>query len=275
MKVLICDAAKDENGWDGYEGSIPGNQRKLTGNTSFPDECRCIEYESMRDFWWKNRETRVFRCNREDMAGAIAIRMRQLVDNPHVGYSQPNRRGVYEQLQKDPDPSHIRTDVECDCSAAVNACVWATFKTCSHPELSKVDPLARTIRMPEMLEEIQEFDEVTQKVDLSSGSGLKKGDILVIPNCHTAIVWEVEEKEQEEILVKAKTEMNLRIGPGILYQKCKVQLAPDYKIRSYLYKGEIAKVVARENGWVKLEMKGDVYTWYPWVNGADKYVEYI
>ena len=278
MKVWICDAAKDENGWDGYEGSIPGNQRKLTGDTKYPDECRCILYTTMRDFWWKNRDTMVWRCNREDMANAIGIRMRQLVDNPHVGYSQPNRNGIINALSADPDPSHIKTDIEADCSAAVNSCINATFRTCNHPEAAKVNPYARTKDMPAMFARISEFEDVTEQIDLSTGKGLKRGDILVIPNCHTACVWDVIEDEDEDpgaVYVKTKTEMNLRCGPGILHQKCKVQVAPDYKIRSYLYKGEKVKVVGKENGWLRLEMKGDVYTWYPWINGADKYVEYV
>ena len=88
LRVLICDAAKDENGKTGWEGSIPGNQYKMTGEARYPDEVRTINYEQVKEFWWKNRETVVYRLKRDDMAAAFAIRMKQSADNKFVGYSQ-------------------------------------------------------------------------------------------------------------------------------------------------------------------------------------------
>lgn len=282
MRVWICDAAKDENGWDGYEGSIPGNQFKQTGNPKYPDECRCILMSEMGDFWWKNRNTLVFRCRDAELAEAIAIRMRQLVDNPHVGYSQPNRKGVYEKLMKNPDPSKISVDVEGDCSSCMNSVVYVTFKSVKHPELKKIKPLARTIDMPAMYNAIDEFEEVTAQVDLATGKGLLRGDILVIPNSHTACVWDVlEDYAEPEVMIpkvsmlEAKTDCYLHTEPNSKKEtRCNIQMSPSEPIRNFLKKGERAEIISQNGNWCQVKIVG-VYTWYPWVTGLPQYVKII
>lgn len=261
MTIILTDAAHDENGKDGYEKHLPGDQ---TG-----DEVRNITYAQTTSFW-NNAKTVVLRCKREDMANAIAIRMQQLKDNPRVGYGQPGRRGVYEQLSKDPDPSHIGVDIDCDCSSAVNTCVWVTFKTCNHPETHRVNALARTADMPAMYAKISEFEFVTDKIDLATGDGLQRGDILVIPGSHTACVWEVKEDDPvistdpNTITGLVTTEVNLRTAPSALAQKCKIQMSPGSPIRNTLKKGEKVKIIGEQGNWYQIEING-VHTWYPWV----------
>lgn len=275
LKIYICDAAKDENGLDGYEGSTPGNQHKLTGNPNFPDEVRTIEWDSVRDFWWKNRYTRVYRLLREDMSNAIAIRMKQACDNPHCGYSQPKRVGIWDELKHDPDPSHIKKDIEMDCSSLMNSVIYVTFRSVDHPEISKLAPLARTADMPSMFSNIDEIVEVTDRINLGTGEGLKKGDILVIPNGHTACVWEVKEVEEPEVPYikgKATTELYLRTEPSALAKKCNIQMRDDMQIRNYLRTNEEVRVVGVEKNWYQLKIDG-VYTWYPWV--SSKYIELV
>ena len=208
--------------------------------------------------------------------------------------------------------------------------------------------------MPSMFNKISELENVTDKIDLSTGKGFRRGDILVIPNNHTACVWEVSEvedpipepskpiiktgivKKQSKLVIGPNADaptcniqmapgleirdylkageavsiideengfyqlfingvyawepwiakdavtvdgeeskeddkygyptgtLYLRIGPGTNYQKCNVALAPDFKIRNYLKKGEVVKIVEEKDGWYKVECKGEVYTWYPW-----------
>lgn len=265
MKIILIDASHDENGKDGYEGSIPGDQ--------IGDEVRNVFYSKVRTFW-DNPEASVFRCNRNDIANAIAIRMQQTADNSHVGYSQPNRYSYQEILLKDYDPSHITEDCECDCSSLVNGIVYVTFKSVNHPETEKINRKARTVDMPSMYSKIGEFTDVTSDVVLSTGMGLQRGDILVIPDSHTAVVWEVIDDEEPPMPYKigyATTEVYLRTAPGIFYPKCNIQVSPYYDIRNYLHQYEKVKIIGESKGWYQIVMFGEQYTWYPWV--SSKYIE--
>lgn len=262
LNILLADAAHDENGKDGYEGSRAGDQ---TG-----DEVRNINYRKVVNDW--NRpETRVFRCKRADIREAYTIRIQQTVDNSHIGYSQKNRRTYYEQMVNDYDPSHIRKDVECDCSCLVNTCVWVTLKSVNHPETSKIYPLARTIDMPKLYGSCSEFEDATALIDLATGRGLQRGDILVIPNKHTAVVWDVVEIADPVVKYDgyATTTVFLRTAPSALAQKCNIQLIGE-GIRNYLLKDEGVIIIAESGNWYQIKIDG-YYTWTPWVN--KKYIK--
>ena len=263
-RIILADAAHDENGKDGYEGSRPGDQ---TG-----DEVRNIFYSKMSGFW-NTPETCVFRCKRADLRDAIRIRVQQTVDNSHIGYSQPNRKTYWEQIKNDFDPSHIRTDVECDCSCLINTCVWATLKSVNSADADKCNALARTIQMPEMYRNLYDFEEVTKEIDFATGEGLQRGDILVIPNKHTAIVWDVVTETVPDYNAIVNTQAYIRIGASLLLPKCNVQCPPDYKIRNYVYKGEKVVVTGESGEWYRLEMRGDNATWYPWCR--KRYIDMI
>lgn len=256
--IILTDAAHDENGKDGYEGSRPGDQ--------IGDEVRNIAYDKMIAFW-NRHETQVIRCLRDDVREAYTIRCQQTADNSHVGYSQPGRKSFYEQLLKDPDPSHITVDCECDCSALVNGCVNITLKTISHPDTAVIYQYGRTIDMPGMYGKSSLFTFVTDKVDLSTGKGLERGDILVIPNKHTAVVYLVTkdpEPPKYKIYGTATTEVYLRCAPSALAQKCNIQLPGD-GIRNYLRKGETVPIIGESGNWYQVVIDG-VYTWTPWVS---------
>lgn len=267
MTIILTDAAHDENGKDGYEKHLYGDQ---TG-----DEVRNITYSKTGSFW-NSSKTVVFRCMRPDIREAYTIRMQQACDNHHVGYGQPARRMFYDQMAADPDPSHIAADIDVDCSCLVNTCVWATYNSMNHPETGKVYPLARTIDMPAMYSKLSDFKDITNGVNLATGSGLQRGDILVIPNSHTAVVYNVIEDQAEPEIKYRKavttTELYMRTAPSVLAQRCNIQMRDDMVIRNYLYKAEPVKVIGEKDNWCQILVEG-VHTWTPWC--SKKYLVFV
>lgn len=57
----------------------------------------------------------------------------------------------------------------------------------------------------------------------------------------------------------------LRTGPGANFVSCNVDRNDGLGIRNYLNAGEREKVIAESGEWFQVEIKGSVYTWYPWV----------
>lgn len=256
--IILTDAAHDEHGLDGYEGSRAGDQ---TG-----DEVRNITYDKVRDFW-NDPKTQVIRCLRDDVREAYTIRCQQTADNAHIGYSQPNRKTFYEQLQKDPDPSHISVDVECDCSALINGCVNITLRTIGHRDANVIYQYGRTADMSKMYSVSVLFEFVESQIDLKTGKGLKRGDILVIPNKHTAVVYDVipdPEPPKYDKYGIATTEVYLRTAPSAFAQKCNIQLVGE-GIRNYLRKGERVPIIGESGAWYQVAING-VYSWTPWVS---------
>lgn len=62
--------------------------------------------------------------------------------------------------------------------------------------------------------------------------------------------------------------VNLRQGPTTACDVCTVNLGDGKGWRHVLYAGETVKVIAEENGWYEVELKGLGYTWLPWVKGT-------
>lgn len=256
--IILTDAAHDEHGLDGYEGSRPGDQ--------IGDEVRNITYDKVADFW-NDPRTQVIRCLRDDVREAYTIRVQQTADNSHVGYSQKHRKTFYEQLAKDPDPSHINVDVECDCSSLINGCVNITLKSIGHRDANVIYQYGRTADMPKMYSTSVLFEFVESQIDLKTGKGLKRGDILVIPNKHTAVVYDVvpdPEPPKYDTYGEATTEVYLRTAPSALSQKCNIQLVGE-GIRNTLHKGERVPIIGESGAWYQVAIDG-VYSWTPWVS---------
>lgn len=258
--IILTDAAHDENGKDGWEegGSIPGDQ--------IGDEVRNMTYDKVA-WYWNDPRTQVIRCLRDDVKEAYTIRCQQTADNSNVGYSQKFRKTYYEQLEKDPDPSHIKVPCECDCSALINGCVNITLKTIGHRDANVIYQYGRTADMPKMYSVSVLFEFVESQIDLKTGKGLKRGDILVIPNKHTAVVYDVipdPEPPKYDKYGEATTEVYLRTAPSAFAQKCNIQMQGE-GIRNYLRKGERVPIIGESGGWYQVAING-VYSWTPWVS---------
>lgn len=158
----------------GYEGASHqmGNQ---TG-----DELRTAAY-------YRRPFTFAFRPKDKNVANAMVIRMNQAIANMKIGYSQPLRETGHNALMKDPDPSHIKTPVDFDCSSLVNTIVKITWEGIGHK--LPMSGLERTAEMHRTYSNMpQFFEDITSKVNLNTGYGLEPGDIVFAPASHTAIV---------------------------------------------------------------------------------------
>lgn len=158
----------------GYEGSTHkvGNQ---TG-----DELRTTNFYIRP---WKY----CFRPKDKNVANAMAIRMRQAVNNKNCGYGQPQRETGHKALMRDPDPSHIVSPVDFDCSSLVNTIAKVTWEGIGHHP--KITGLERTADMYGTYSKLTDyFENVTSKVNLKTGYGMEVGDIIWYPSSHTAMV---------------------------------------------------------------------------------------
>lgn len=64
-----------------------------------------------------------------------------------------------------------------------------------------------------------------------------------------------------------QTDVNLRTAPINLgpFNKCKVDRNDGRGIRSVLYKGETVEIIGESGKWWQTRIKGEVYTWTPWI----------
>lgn len=183
--IYLGEAVWDEKKMDGYEsGHQIGRQRD--------DELRIVPF--YRKPWMY-----VYRPTDLNVANAMAIRMTQAVNSKYIGYGQPTRATGHNALVRDPDPSHIKTPVDFDCSALVNTIAKITWENIGHKlPMTGEERTADMVKTYTMMSRY--FEDVTLKVNLDTGYGLKVGDILLRPSQyghgHTAMV------------VKTDTEVN-------------------------------------------------------------------
>lgn len=191
MKIILSEAAIDENGQTGYEGTKPGDQN---GN-----EVRQISYYKYRSGW-----AHVYRWKNRTIADRFAIRMIGATVNNHVGYSQPKRYTYWDQMKvSDLDPMKIKTDCEVDCSALVCANVNAALIEAGIK--TNISPFEYTASMAAAFNADKNFIDVVNEVNLDTGEGLMVGDILLgPPQTHTAAVTTVEEDKKEETVYRVQ-----------------------------------------------------------------------
>lgn len=186
MAIILAEACIDENGQLGYEKHQKGDQ---TGN-----EVRFNEYYQFIGGDKSKPWTYVFRCKNTDISNAYTIRMGQAVNNKFFGYGQPSRADVRKKITKSqPDPTKVNEPIDCDCSSLMNTMVAVTFET--QNVKTNITGLETTASMPSVYKSSGWFDDVTKQVNLATGEGLKRGDILVRPSSHTACVYSVDKNK--------------------------------------------------------------------------------
>lgn len=175
MKVTIAQASMSEKGktW-GVKGNQNGkelNMKELTNNTF----------------------TYCLRCVNPIIASAMGVVAVACVRNKHIGYSQPNRMGLWKQLQRLGDNVAIRNVlVDCDCDCSSYATVVAELGYYSYfrrwlPNLDMSVNAPTTSNLKTKLKNTGIFV-CYNKPKLED---LKVGDILVTPNKHAVIVTDV------------------------------------------------------------------------------------
>ncbi len=204
ISIKLAEAAHCE-----HQGSYGYESNHQVGR-QIDDELRFIDYYNKP---WKY----VFRSTDLNVANAIAIRMEQAVRNTNIGYGQPTRKGYYEQIMKDPDPSHIKVKCDCDCSSLVNTNALISWICIGrNPPMSGLEVTANMPSVYKAPSMAPYFTDVTSTIDLASGKGLKRGDILVTPFEHTAVVVEYKEVTSAKVGT-VTTDLYLRKGAGALY----------------------------------------------------------
>lgn len=109
MGLIVGSARMDENNFDGYEGSLAGDQ---TG----------IEV-SMQDYYMHTKGWYLLRPKSASHATKIAQAMIDACNNEHIGYSQP-KRNIMTYLKRYGSMKAIAENCETDCSNLVRGCIY-------------------------------------------------------------------------------------------------------------------------------------------------------
>jgi GH24 family phage-related lysozyme (muramidase) len=182
MSVLIGHASLDENGTT--TGGQPGDQNGKE---------LCIRQ-------WYSKPWKVVLRPKEKYAGKIASAMEAACANPNIGYSQPRRNTLHAEAKKTGyDLAAVKTPCETDCSALVTVCAIAAG--IKKLEYTGNAPTTATMRVDFMRSGA--FDTLTDSRYLTTDVYLKRGDILLAPGKHTAVVLsdgaQTTKKSAEEI----------------------------------------------------------------------------
>lgn len=202
MAVLIGAARIDES--NGVVGKVPGDQTSK---------------EVMIHDWYDDDWKYLLRPKYEHVAEASAKIMEQCCENNNIGYSQINRLGLYEAAKKVGfNITLIKTPCDCDCSSLIAVCAIGAGVDVS-PELYTGNEVAQ-------FRNSGQYEVITSGVYLRQSYYLKRGDILVTPFSHTAMVLsngsKVNEQNDNPIAIEPATAM-------------KVDLAGTYKATTDVY----------------------------------------
>lgn len=160
MTVRIGHASIDEHGK--VSGGAAGDQ---TGK----EVCIRTYYNKP----WKY----VIRANDTKVAELIARACIAGCNNNNIGYDQSNRNSIFMAAKAaDWDLSKIAVKVECDCSSFVTCCVMAAGVDLEFTNAPTTSTLLS------VLVGTGNF------IALNAGTALRRGDILLAPGSHTAIV---------------------------------------------------------------------------------------
>ena len=143
--------------------------------------------------------------------------------NDKIGYSQENRNTAHTQAQKvGYDLSKINVSCETDCSAFMTLCAIAA----GVKGLEYVGNAPTTSTMRNAFLKTGEYDLLMEVKYLTSSDYLKRGDILVSPGSHTAMVLNNGKNAQEKkqtvkvsYAIQLKSALNARKGAGKEYDK--------------------------------------------------------
>lgn len=205
------------------EYGTPPNQLRTKGQLD--GELNIIDFYG----GWKY----VFRPKNKDVAERIAYLIEGAVMNgDYIGYGQDSlksdggkykRTGVFDALfnMSNPDTRLIRTLCNCDCSSLVGACVYGA----AHYAPALYKPELRTMwtgTERSLLMSTGEFVELTDPQLLQLGTGLKRGDILLMDG-HTAVAVDSDaHKETFPVIIDNCSKSRIRTGPGVEYDTMEI-----------------------------------------------------
>ncbi len=136
---------------------------------------------STQNYYKHSKGWVVLRAKTAKQANAIAKDMLYACANHHIGYDQYQRDSLFNAVKDlGYNCSKVTKNVETDCSALVRVC-------CCYAGI--IVGNFRTYNERKMLLATGQFDDVTSKVNTSTGKGLCIGDVLVTKtHGHTVVV---------------------------------------------------------------------------------------
>lgn len=169
MAIKIGHASGDENGK--LKGGAAGDQ---TGKEV------CIRE------WYARGWNVVLRPKKADLAEKAARFVEAACANNNIGYDQNQRNTLYKQAKANNfDASKINVKCECDCSSLMHVAAIAGGANLKYGSNGYT-----TRDMVEAYVASGDYEKLTASKYLSSGKYLRRGDVLVKENGHTAIALE-------------------------------------------------------------------------------------
>ena len=166
----------------------------------------------------------VFRPKDEKKAEAIASFAVAVVANgSHIGYGQDSlksdggkypRTSLFDTLFKmsKPDPNMVNVLCNCDCSSLVGCALYFAARI-YNPDFR----VMWTGTERKMIMDTGEFIELTDPLLLELGTGLKRGDILLMDG-HTAVAIDTDDHHDTfPIQITNCAKSRIRSGPGVEY----------------------------------------------------------
>ncbi len=237
-----------------------GSARSSFGNTAPGDQAGGREV-STQAWYWHSKGWYVYRAKDPAAREKIAEAMEKACANNDIGYSQPTRNTLYNDIKgKGFDPSKTTKKVNTDCSALVRVC-------CAYAGIMLGDFI--TSNEGAALVKSGKFDKLTTDKYCKQADYLMRGDILCTrTKGHTVVVLtdgrkaeypaitpEQPDAPNSAMLTVTGATVNLRSGPGT-----------QYSIVGVARKGD-KLVQANETGWLPVLVDGVVR----WI--SEKYVK--
>ena len=227
-----------------------GSARSSYGNTTPGDQNGGREV-STEKYYVHSKGWVVLRAKDPVVRERIAVAMERACDNNDIGYSQPTRLTLFENVKPYGfDPALTTKPVNTDCSALVRVCVhYAGIEVDNFITSNEVSKLMAT----------GAFEKFTDDAHCKSSDHLLRGDILVTKTKgHTVVVLSdgakaAEERQSAPVepvqtgdLVVASGSWNIRKGPGTEYDAVKT-----------LHGGDKLKKVDPKD-WIPVDVGGTV-----------------
>lgn len=240
-----------------------GSARSSFGNTSPGDQAGGKEV-STQDWYLHSKGWYVYRAKDPVVRKKIAEAMEKACANNDIGYSQPTRNSLYNDIKdKGFDPSKTSKKVNTDCSALVRVC-------CAYSGIILGDII--TSNEGAVLVKSGKFDKLTTDKYCKQADYLMRGDILCTrTKGHTVVVLTdgskaeypaitPEQPAQPEVpsgdtLTVTGATVNLRSGPGTQYGIVGVARKSDKLVQ------------ANTTGWLPVLVDGAVH----WI--SEKYIK--
>lgn len=204
--------------------------------------------------WYSKPWQIVLRPKTKELADKSAKACEAGCANNNIGYDQNQRNTAHTQAQKvGYDLAKITTPCETDCSAFMTLCALAA----GVKSLEYTGNAPTTSTMQSAFLKTGQYELLTDAQYLLSDDYLKRGDILVTPGKHTAMVLSNGSKAGKEDLPKETKKVNYA-GQTTGQLNVRAGIGASSKLRFTLPKGMVVAICEECDGWGRL---ADIEGW--------------